>query len=136
MFEVSKVIPQPLPRPLFRTPPCPSNIYTEARGSTRLAVTVKYGLQLSQYSPAIAASVMGCSETLFIATATVLVILAATIQPGEHYLPNRKHLHMYIYKLWLVSMQQRKRKKCLQTKRISWLPPNFFFLFFCACPTL
>ena len=48
-------------------------------------------------------------------------------------LPNRKHLHMYIYKLWLVSMQQ--QKKCLQTKRISWLPPMFFF-FFCMSYTM
>ena len=88
-----------LPRPLMRTPPPPFNI--RKRGSTRLAVAVKHRLQSSQYSPGTAASVMARPGTLCIATVTVLVILAAAVQPGERYLPNRKYLDMYIK--WFVS---------------------------------
>jgi len=109
-------IPQPLPHPLIRTllPPF-QYIYESAGGSTRLAVIVKHGLQSSRYFPGTAASVMARLRTLCIATVTVLVILAAALQPGEHYLTASICICNGLC-------------QCLQTKRISLLPPIYFLL--------
>ena len=70
--------PQPLPRPLMRRPP-PLFQYTEAGFAiySQARATVE-----SVFSPGTAASVMARPGTLCIATVTVLVILAAAIQPG------------------------------------------------------
>ena len=52
-----------------------------------LAVAVQYE-QSKSLSPETAASVMARPGSLCIATATVLVILAATVQPGEPFTEN------------------------------------------------
>ena len=124
------LIPQPLPRPLSAHHPRPSNIWKQ--DSTRLAVTVKHGLRSSQYSPRDRCFSDGAFGNLVHRNCNRAGDSSCCITT-RWALPNRKHLHMYIYKLWLVSMQQ--QKKCLQTKRISWLPPMFFF-FFCMSYTM
>ena len=70
--------PQPLQRPLIRRPP-PLFQYTEAGLAvySQARATVE-----SVFSPGTAASVMARPGTLCIATVTVLVILAAAVQPG------------------------------------------------------
>ena len=72
------LIPQPLPCPLMPTPPPPFQC-TEAG----LAVTVKSRVSIQSWDRS---AVMVRPETLCIATVTVLVILAAAVEPGEHYL--------------------------------------------------
>ena len=79
-------------------------------------------------SPETAASVMARPGTLCIATVTVLVILAAAIQPGEHCLTTR---------ICTCTMGFVLGKKCSHTKWSSFLLQNlflhvlhdFFFLF-------
>ena len=89
------------------------------RGSTRLAVAVKHGLQSSQYSPGTAASVMARPGTLCIATVTVLVILAAAVQPGEHYLT--ASICTCTYTQWFVSVQIAYKMKQLVTLKFVFL---------------
>ena len=72
------LIPQPLPCPLMPTPPPPFQC-TEAG----LAVTVKSRVSIQSWDRS--GSVMARPGTLCIATVTVLVILAAAVEPGEHY---------------------------------------------------
>ena len=66
----------------------------------------------SVFSPGTAASVMARPGILCIATVTVLVILAAAAQPGEHYLPSA-HVSVKKKKRSLVPRQllaERSRK--------------------------
>ena len=60
------------PPPLFQYTEAGLTVYSQARGTVE-----------SVFSPGTAASVMARPGTLFIATVTVLVILAAAVQPGE-----------------------------------------------------
>ena len=87
----------------MRTPPPPPPFNIRKQSSTRLAVAVKHGLHSSQYSPGTAASVMARPGTLCIATVTVLVILAAAVQPGERYLT--ASICTCTYTQWFVSVQ-------------------------------
>ena len=109
--------------------PRPSNIWKQ--DSTRLAVTVTHGLRSSQYSPATAASVMARSETLFIATVTVLVILAAALQPGEHYLT--ASICTCTYTNYGLCQCNNKKSVCKQSESAGY--PQCFSFFF-ACRTL
>ena len=86
-------LPQPLPRPPVRTPPPPFQ-YTETELHSACSCSQAQATVESVF-PWTAASVMARPGTLYIATVTVLVILAAAVQPGEHYLTARLNLDLY-----------------------------------------
>ena len=72
----------------------------------------------SVFSPGTAGSVMARPGTLCIATVTVLVILAAAVEPGEHYLPASI--------CTCTSLCQCKKNVCIQSEAACY-PPEFFF---------
>ena len=117
-YVITVFITQPLPRLLMRMPP-PPPFNIRKRSSTRLAVAVKHGLHSSQYSPGTAASVMARPGTLCIATVTVLVILAAAVQPGERYLT--ASICTCTYTQWFVSVQIAYKVKQLVTLKFVFL---------------
>ena len=110
VFEVSKALfystTTATPTDSHTAPALP--IYIRKR--RRLHLTCSYSQARATVESGTAASVMARLGTLCIATVTVLVILAAALQPGEHYLPAS------ICTCTMV---------CVIAKRISLLSPIF-----------
>ena len=76
----------------------------------------------SVFSPETVASVMARPGTMCIPTVTVLVILTAAVQSGEHKLPASI--------CTCTSLCQCKKSVCIQSEAACYLPEFFLFFFF------
>ena len=96
------------PPPLFQYTEAGLAVYSQARATVQ-----------SVFSPGTAASVMARPGTLCIATVTVVVILAAAVQPGDHYLT--ASICTSTYTQWFVSVQRAYKVKQLVTLKFVFL---------------